>query len=130
MDDIGSLPAIDPGNSSTNVQNSSSGLSPPRLNVDRTQPEACIGDAFAMPVDARGHDDVVACFARGNREFETVRDEIPILGDEEQQLAAARRLGVHGRRCCDRRGRSQDARWLLNMVFPAQVLSQQLHATR
>jgi hypothetical protein len=41
-----------------------------------------------MLVDTGGDSDIVTGLTRRNRELQTVRDEVPILSDQEQQSTA------------------------------------------
>src|SRR5438270_3688358 len=92
MDNIGPFGAIEPRNF---------GNGPPRANqpvaapppADRTQRETFVADPIAMRAHARRDHDIEAGCPGGARRRPTVRAEVPILGDEKNQLWPPRRAG-------------------------------------
>jgi hypothetical protein len=58
--------------------------------ADRAQCEAFLPDLLAMRAHASRHDDVEPGGARGAGDWQPMRAEIPILGDEEEELRPVR----------------------------------------
>src|SRR5258708_242877 len=87
MDNVGSLSTIKPDKMHKRAK-LFQGIEPTAVESHRAEREAGVRDAFAIPVDTRRHNHFIAGLTGGDREFEPMRNEIPILRDEEHQLSA------------------------------------------
>src|SRR5437899_108045 len=87
MDNVGGLSTIKPDKMHKRAK-LFQGIKPAAVESHRMERETGIRDAFAMPVDTRSHNHVIPGLTGGDGEFEPMRNEIPILRDEEHQLSA------------------------------------------
>ena len=92
MDNIGRFSTIEPDklHQRTDLLQK---IGPGPVESHRAERESRVGDALAMLVDTRRHHDFIAGPAGGDGEFEPVRNEIPVLRDDEHQLSAPCRIG-------------------------------------
>src|SRR6266481_4471497 len=79
------LPAVEPGEGDERAPGADNAIAAP-APCQRAQPEPLGADLLAVTLHPRRDDDFEPGLARGARHRQAVRPEIPILGDEEEQL--------------------------------------------
>ena len=90
MDEVGPLGAIDPRNFGNRPPGAKETVPAP-APLDWAQCEPFVADPIAMRTHAGRDHDIEAGRAGGARCRQTVRAEIPILGDEKEELRSLRR---------------------------------------